>query len=333
MSGEDEINQAVEILRRGGLVALPTETVYGVGADATNSAAIARIFAAKSRPSTNPLIVHVADIATARRYVTSWPPAAEALARKFWPGPLTLVLPKSGEIVPEVTVGLPTVAIRCPDHPVALELLRRFDGPVAAPSANRSSRISPTTADHVRRELGDKIDMVLDGGPCRVGIESTVVDLASAAPAILRPGAITRQQIEQFAGPIELRSLKISQEKPSPSPGQHPVHYSPSTPAFRISAADAVRFPKLFETSLGRKQILVIIRDTQLAAQLKKWINPEFTIEMPPSAEQYAQRLYSALHDADQRGAGTIWIQEPPDEPAWLAVRDRIFRATRPPPE
>src|SRR5271170_4403605 len=170
-----EIERAVEILRSGGLVAFATETVYGLGADATNARAVAKIFSIKGRPTTNPLIVHVADVSVAKRYVTAWPESAERLARAFWPGPLTMVLPKSEAIVPAVTAGLPTVAIRCPDHPIALALLKKFSGPIAAPSANRSNRISPTTADHVRREFGNDVDLILDGGDCRVGIESTVV--------------------------------------------------------------------------------------------------------------------------------------------------------------
>ena len=180
----DLIQQGAELLRRGELVAFPTETVYGLGADATNQTAVRKIFAAKGRPSTNPLIVHIADAAIAQRYASAWDERAEKLAMHFWPGPLTLVLPKSAEIVDEVTAGLPSVGLRVPDHPLALELLRAFGGAVAAPSANRSNRISPTLADHVRQEFGDAIPLIIDGGPCRVGIESTVLDL-TGEPRIL----------------------------------------------------------------------------------------------------------------------------------------------------
>jgi L-threonylcarbamoyladenylate synthase len=200
--GSTDTGAAAAVLRRGGLVAFPTETVYGLGADATNADAVTKIFAAKGRPSTNPLIVHVADAAVARRYATAWPPAAAQLADRFWPGPLTLVLPKAPDIVPAVTAGLNTVGLRVPDHPVALQLLREFGGAVAAPSANRSNRVSPTTADHVREELGDAVDLVLDGGPCRVGIESTVLDLTTERPTILRPGGLSREQIEAVVGPV-----------------------------------------------------------------------------------------------------------------------------------
>ena len=188
----NEIKEAVRIVRAGGLVAFPTETVYGLGADATNPAAVGKIFQAKGRPPTNPLIVHVADIAVGKKYAAEWPKTAQLLAEKFWPGPLTLVLLKSRSIVDEVTAGKNTVGLRVPNHPLALELLRQFNGPLAAPSANRSTRVSPTTAQHVHDELGDKVDLILDGGPCTVGIESTVLDLTVDPPIILRPGAITR---------------------------------------------------------------------------------------------------------------------------------------------
>jgi len=312
-------------------VAFATETVYGLGADATNAQAVRGIFSVKGRPSSNPLIVHVAEVSVAKRYVTDWPESAERLARAIWPGPLTLVLPKGEQIVSEVTAGLPTVAIRCPDHPIALELLRQFDGPIAAPSANRSNRISPTTADHVRRELGDKVDLILDGGPCRVGIESTVVDLTSPHPAILRPGAVTQQRLQELIGPVELRMNVGDDSKPARSPGQQEVHYSPSTPAFRLADANVKRFSALFSGPLGANAIFLIIRGSELARQLGKWCKPEAIVEMPSSAEEYARRFYAALRDADDRHPDAIWVQLPPKDPNWDAVRDRVFRATRPP--
>src|SRR3954452_8641218 len=197
------IDRAVDILRAGGLVAFPTETVYGLGADAANPAAVRRIFAAKGRPPTNPLIVHVADVAAARRYAATWSDAAQTLAAVWWPGPLTLVVRRAPSIAPEVTAGRDTFGLRVPDHPLALELLRAFGGAVAAPSANRSNRVSPTTAEHVRQELGDAVDLVLDGGPCAVGIESTVLDLTGKVPAILRPGGVSRGQLEAILGKVD----------------------------------------------------------------------------------------------------------------------------------
>lgn len=314
----ESILQAAHLLRRGELVAFPTETVYGLGADATSAPAVAKIFAAKGRPSTNPLIVHVADVATARLYVTHWPDEAKKLTAAFWPGPLTLILPKSARIVDGATAGRASVALRVPSHPVALQLLRAFGGPVAAPSANRSMRISPTTAEHVRQELGDAVAMILDGGPCRIGIESTVLDLTPPRPSILRPGAITRQQIEAvIAHPVEQFSGEVDPAQAAASPGQHAVHYSPGKPAFR--------FTRLNAPAEGQK-IVVIQRAGEPAPP-----PPARLIEMPTDAAQYAARLYAALREADAMAEiQAIYIQQPPDDSAWDAVRDRIRRATRP---
>jgi len=211
---QSDIDRAVSILKAGGLVAFPTETVYGLGADARSSEAVLKIFAAKGRPPTNPLIVHVSGVAMAKLYAMEWPDTARRLAQKYWPGPLTLVLPRYRTIAPEVSAGLDTVGLRMPNHPLALELIQRFDGPIAAPSANRSNHLSPTTAQHVREELGDAVDLILDGGPCRVGIESTVLDLTGSQPMILRPGGITRAQIEKVIGPIEAKDVVIEVTTP-----------------------------------------------------------------------------------------------------------------------
>jgi L-threonylcarbamoyladenylate synthase len=325
-----DIHRAVAILRSGGLVAFATETVYGLGADATNANAVAKIFSVKRRPATNPLIVHVADISVARRYVTAWPESAELLATALWPGPLTLVLQKGSQIVPAVTAGLGTVAIRCPDHPLAAALLREFDGPVAAPSANRSTRISPTTADHVRQDLGNNVDLILDGGPCRVGIESTVLDLTSAKPRILRLGGIPRARLEEIVGPLDIHANIAQPSQAAHSPGQQAIHYAPSTPAFRLAEQDWHLFPTLFKYRLGRNAVFLIIQGTELAAQLRQWVDSDAVMEMPSEAEEYARRLYAAMRQADARHATSIWIQDPPAGPQWEAARDRIQRATRP---
>src|SRR5688572_29815393 len=234
----EDIQRAVALLREGRLVAIPTETVYGLAADATSEPAVRRIFEAKRRPPTNPLIVHVADVETAKRYAAHWTHSAQTLAEAFWPGPLTLVLQKTPAIPGVVTAGRATVGLRAPNHPLALQLLRAFDGPIAAPSANRSNRVSPTTAQHVRDELGDAVDLVLDGGPCTVGIESTVLDLSGDAPRVLRPGAVTREQIESLIGPMEVMKDSVTEVTlPATSPGQHAVHYAPRTPAYRFDAS------------------------------------------------------------------------------------------------
>jgi L-threonylcarbamoyladenylate synthase len=325
-----DIQRAVEILRRGGLVAFATETVYGLGADATNSEAVAKIFAVKGRPATNPLIVHVVDKTVAKRYVGAWPESAERLAQAFWPGPLTMVLPKGNKIAPAVTAGLATMAIRSPDHPLASELLREFDGPVAAPSANRSTRVSSTTADHVRQDLGEAVDLILDGGPCRVGIESTVIDLTSSKPTILRLGGVGREGLEEIVGPIEVQQVSTAGISAAKSPGQQAIHYAPVTPAFRIGPRDEHLFSTIFEHRLGRKAIFLIIHGSDLAEQLLQWADRDTIVELPAEASEFGRRLYAALRDADARHVDMIWIQVPPPGSEWDAVRDRVQRATRP---
>jgi L-threonylcarbamoyladenylate synthase len=324
-----EILKAVDILKHGGLVAFATETVYGLGADATNSEAVAKIFLVKGRPATNPLIVHVVDEAVAKRYAAIWPETAARLARAFWPGPLTMVLPKGRQIVTAVTAGLDTVAIRCPDHPLAKELLREFDGPVAAPSANRSMRVSPTTADHVRQDLGKRVDLILDGGPCRVGIESTVIDLTSSKPRILRLGGLGRDEIQEIIGPVEVINATADNGSSAKSPGQQATHYAPVTPAFRISEGDERLLSTFSEHRLGRKAIFLIIDGSELSGQLQ-WVDRDAIVELPSDAAEYGRQLYAAMRDADGRKADLIWIQVPPAGPQWDAVRDRIHRATRP---
>ena len=296
-----KIIQAAAILRSGGLVAFPTETVYGLGADATNSAAVRKIFAAKGRPSTNPLICHVPDAAVAQRYARQWPPAASQLAEAFWPGPLTLVLPKTDEIPHEVTAGRDTVALRAPDHELTLMLLRILDRPLAGPSANQSSHISPTTAQHVRDELANEVGMILDGGPCEVGIESTVLDLSGDRSTILRPGGVTREQIEAVIGPVEVFSGPVDPSVAAASPGQQEKHYAPRTPAYRFESAD-------------RPRVNGAILDLQ------------------GDAKAYARTFYARLRELDQSGVAAIYIETPPDTAEWTAVRDRIVRATQPLP-
>jgi L-threonylcarbamoyladenylate synthase len=295
------IIRAAAVLRSGGLVAFPTETVYGLGANATHAAAVRKIFTAKGRPSTNPLICHVPDAVMAQRYARTWPPAASQLADAFWPGPLTLVLPKTADIPHDVTAGRDTVALRAPSHALTLMLLRILDLPIAGPSANKSSHVSPTTAQHVRDELGGEVDMILDGGPCDVGIESTVLDLSSSRPAILRPGGVTREQIETIIGPVDLFTGAIDPAIAAASPGQHEKHYAPRTPAYRFDPNDRARVSGAI-------------------------------LDLDADADAYARLFYARLRELDQSGAPAIHIEMPPDTPQWMAVRDRIIRATRPLP-
>jgi L-threonylcarbamoyladenylate synthase len=289
------LNKAAELIRAGELVAFPTETVYGLGANALDPAAIERIYAAKGRPATSPLIVHVSSIEMARELAEEWPESAEKLAQKFWPGPLTLVLPKRPHVPDRLTAGLDTVGIRIPAHPIALALIRESGLPIAAPSANPFTELSPTTAQHVRDALGDRAAMVLDGGPSKVGIESTVLSLAGPDAVLLRPGMVTQAEIEAVIGPV--RVVDQAHDGPHAAPGMHPRHYSPKTPLILLE----------------RGQPLPDGRGTLLA--------------MPKDPREYATSLYSRLHEADAQGWDWIAIEQPPHTPEWTAIRDRLERA------
>jgi L-threonylcarbamoyladenylate synthase len=305
--GGDEIARAGALIRDGQLVAFPTETVYGLGANALDAAAVDEIFAAKGRPPGSPLIVHVDSIEMARGLVLEWPTKAEELAKHFWPGPLTLVLPKQPQIPDRITAGLATVGIRMPANPIALALIRESGVPLAAPSANRFTELSPTTAQHVRQSLGDRVAMVLDGGACEVGIESTVLSLAGPEPLLLRPGMITREQIESVIGPIQI--VEPAAGAAHPSPGMHARHYSPHTP---LVLADAANLP-----SSGRGVYLWIHHPSDAAR----------SIQMPEDPQRYAAALYGTLHDVDVEGWDWIVVETPPRTDAWAAIHDRLQRA------
>lgn len=316
------VAKAASVLCAGGLVGFPTETVYGLGADATNADAVAKVFAAKGRPATNPLIVHVADLETAKRYAAAWTDAMQTMGAVWWPGPLTLVVPKTGEIVDAVSAGRPTVALRVPDHPLALELLRAFGGPVAAPSANRSSHVSPTTAQHVREEFGDEVEVVLDGGPCGVGIESTVLDLSGERPVILRPGGVPRRKVEAILGPVEVFAGAVESNVAAVSPGQHERHYAPRTPAVRFETAQRGLIHA--DAPDGRSNGIMVVGGTDEGKKFGA------IVAMSRVPERYAATFYATLRELDGMGLAEIFIEMPPDQPAWEAVRDRIRRATRP---
>jgi L-threonylcarbamoyladenylate synthase len=288
------VEHAAALIRSGKLVAFPTETVYGLGANALDLHAVERIFTAKGRPRSSPLIVHVDSIEMARRFAAHWPDAAEKLARYYWPGPLTLVVPKQPEIPDIVTAGLPTVGLRMPAQPLALELIRRAGVPIAAPSANRFTELSPTTAAHVPESLAD---YVLDGGPARVGIESTVLSLAEE-PVLLRPGVIPLPEIEALIGPVA--PAPDPDAAPHPSPGLHPRHYRPKTLLF-------VGEPP----AKGRGIYLRIGQD------------------MPSDPISYAAALYETLHRLDAQSLDWIAVEPPPDTPEWAGVRDRLRRAAQ----
>lgn len=311
------IAQAAELLRSGGLVAFPTETVYGLGANALDARAVDRIYAAKGRPSHNPLIVHIANVDQVLRVARKWTDRAELLARAFWPGPLTVVLPKRDEVPQAVSAGLPTVAVRLPSHAVAHALLLAADIPVAAPSANKSMMLSPTTGVHVEKSLGDLVDLILDAGATPVGIESTVIDLTRAMPVLLRPGSITAEQIESVIGPIEMGPV-VRDGAPRASPGMMERHYSPHAKLVIASANDLSA--TVAEEQRAGRRVGGLVRTVSLEENAER---------MPSDVAGYAARLYGALHALDDLGCDVIVVERVPDTPEWSAVRDRLERAAR----
>ncbi|MDX2300827.1 MAG: L-threonylcarbamoyladenylate synthase [Xanthomonadaceae bacterium] len=302
-----ELVTAVATLRAGGVIGLPTETVYGLAADADNAAAVARIFALKERPADHPLIVHIADATQLPRYARAVPEAARQLAAAFWPGPLTLILHRQSGVLDAVTGGQDTVGLRAPAHPLAQRVLRAFDGALAAPSANRFGRISPTCAEHVRAEFGDAVPCVLDGGPCAVGIESTIVDLTAQPPRILRPGVIRREQIEAVIGAVAMGAAAVSPR----ASGTLEAHYAPRTP-LRLQPRHAIA-----TAPASAQQVLAL--DTLPA-------NTD-GIALPADPLAYAHGLYAALRELDARGSAMIVVETPPADAPWLAIHDRLRRA------
>jgi L-threonylcarbamoyladenylate synthase len=305
-----EVRRAAQILRAGGLVAFPTETVYGLGADAASDKAVARLYAAKRRPVDHPVIIHFASPEQAFAWARDIPPAARELAQRFWPGPLTLILKRSALAKDFVTGGQDTVGLRVPSHPVAQQLLKEFAGGIAAPSANRFGKVSPTTAAHVRDDLGPDVDLVLEGGASEVGIESTIVDLSGGIAAVLRPGHITKEQLESVIGPIG--------DKASTSPrhaGGLERHYAPRTPA-RLVPTHAL--DREIATLKDRVAVLAFSRPDERV---------DFWLRMPRDPGAYAQRLYAALRELDTANCEQILVEAPPDAAEWAAVCDRLRRA------
>ena len=303
------LEQAIAKLKSGEVVAIPTETVYGLAADASNDAALRQIYAIKQRPADNPLIVHIADIAQVNDWAAEFPPLAQKLAQAFWPGPFTLVLKAKDSVSNIVRGGQPTVALRVPAHPVALELLKKSGLALAAPSANKFTQLSPTTAAHVRVGLGDSVP-VLDGGACKVGIESTIVAVMGDEWQLLRLGMLSEASIEALA---DRPAKNFSQ--PIKAPGQHALHYSPRTPL------------RLFTS---RAALLKNATDRSAALLLGAGAVPNCTyFELNNNATDVAQQLYDALHKMDALGAEILLIEAPPAAPEWLAILDRLTRASR----
>lgn len=317
------IAEAAEVLRRGGLVAFPTETVYGLGADALSDAAVRGIFAAKGRPATNPVIVHVNDAAAARDLTTAWPETAERCAKRWWPGPLTFVLPKAEHVPSVVTAGGPTVAVRVPVHPVARALIEATSRPLAAPSANPSLRISATLAEHVVRGLGERVDLILDGGPTRDGLESTVVDLSGVTPRVLRPGPISLAELQQVLGP-EVQGLDIratGEGAALPSPGLLRKHYAPTVP-LRLTDDSGADLVRRLTTDGSKVGWIPLDERTTLAGSANIVARP-----LPCEPAEYGRRLYATLHELEGLGVAAIVVQRPPAGSAWSAIQDRLSRA------
>ncbi|HSE01651.1 MAG TPA: L-threonylcarbamoyladenylate synthase [Burkholderiales bacterium] len=316
MVGDSELDQAVAILRAGGLVAFPTETVYGLGADASNPAAVRKIFEVKGRPAAHPVIVHLADAVQLANWAHEIPEAARRLCKAFWPGPLTVILRRSPRVSDVVTGGQGTVALRVPSHPVALQLLARFGGGIAAPSANRHGRVSATTAEHVRREFGAAVDCVLDGGETQIGIESTIIDCSGAGATLLRPGWITRRDIEAALGV----SLATPPADAPRAPGTLVAHYAPQTP---LALVEGRLLPALAVTWTQQGKTVAVLAFSEERPLLPglQWI------VAPREAAGYAHGLYSNLRTLDAARCDAILVEQPPQAPEWTAINDRLARA------
>lgn len=311
-----DIDQAVKILKEGGLVAFPTETVYGLGADAKNEAAIKKVFIAKQRPMDHPVIVHIGDVSELPDWASEISPIAWKLTQAFWPGPLTLILKKAPEVLDAVTGGQDTVGIRMPNHPLTLAFLKAFGSGMVGPSANRFGRISPTTAEAVCEELGDSVDYILEGGQCAVGVESTIVDVSGEQPVILRPGMITAKQLEAVlhepVGTYKKNAPRVS--------GSLETHYAPVTKTYLIASENLSDY--LNKLTSNDLPCVVLIRQPLLVQnQLIQFI------AMPATAKEYAHDLYQTLRIADKQRVKQIVIEAVPHEPEWSAIRDRLERA------
>lgn len=320
----DVIARAAAVIRAGGLVAMPTETVYGLAGNALDAASIARIYAAKGRPANNPLIAHVADAAQAQSLAAEWPAMARALAERFWPGPLTLVVRRKAIVPTELTAGLDTFGVRVPDHPVALALIRAAGVPLAAPSANRFTEVSPVTAAQVARGLGAAVDMILDAGHTRVGIESTVVDVSAGRPMLLRPGMITQQELEAVVGPVSRHRGAMRDDAPRPAPGMVARHYAPRARVALVPVDGLRAALEAAQAHPTTERIGCLVYAQAAPAGLA------FARKLPDTPDGYASALYDGLHDADAAGCTLLFIEDVPGDAAWDAIRDRLTRAAHP---
>lgn len=318
------VAEAARVLRGGGLVAIPTETVYGLAARALSPEAVARIFAAKGRPVHHPLIAHVLDETQARTLAASWPERASLLAHAFWPGPLTLVVDRAPTVPAAVAGGADSIAVRAPSHPVARAVIAELGEPIAAPSANRYQDLSPTTSAHVVKELGDAVDLVLDAGPCDAGIESTVVDVRGERPRVLRPGALGLVSLRPVIPDVETAAAALRGEAPRVSPGMEARHYAPRA---RLIVADtwleAQRIAYGLASSGARVGLVTHEKRSTSVPEERVLVRP-----LPADATQYARKLYGTLHDLDDAGVDAIVVQGVPRDEAWWAVADRLRRGS-----
>jgi L-threonylcarbamoyladenylate synthase len=317
-----QIDRAVAILRAGGLVAFPTETVYGLGGRALDPAALARIFAAKGRPAAHPLIAHVLGVSEARALAADWSRLADRLAEAFWPGPLTLVVPRAPCVPLELTGGGNSVGIRAPAHRIARALLQALGEPIAAPSANRYQTLSPTTAAHVAASLGDRVDLILDGGPCSAGIESTVIDLGGEAPVILRPGALDFPTLAAVAPTlVDTTPRALDRDAERPSPGMDRRHYAPRTPLVIAPSRSAALLDAARRVADGQRVALLLLESEADAP------HSAYARVLGPDPGAYGRQLFAALHDLDAGGFDVIVAEPVPDTPPWRAIADRLRRA------
>jgi L-threonylcarbamoyladenylate synthase len=319
------VKRAAELLRAGEVVALPTETVYGLAANALDIKAVAKIFRIKGRPANNPIIVHIVSVEMAKRCVTAWSKPAEKLARAFWPGPLTLVLPCAKEIPGIVTADGVTVGVRWPGHPFIQAVIRECGFPLAAPSANLSSRVSPTNAGHVRKQLGDKIPLIVDGGQSQIGIESTVLDLTVSPPRVLRPGMIHAVSLEAVCGEVQSPKSKVqSLNSALRSPGLLAKHYSPKAKVFVLNWRDEGDLRFQLSTLNPQPSACFVIAHTHIpSGECFARVSV-----IPHDAEAFARAIYAELHRCDEAGADLIVIEAPPKSPEWSGIADRLRRAS-----
>jgi len=322
---QEAVVKTAALLRSGGVAAVPSETVYGLAANAFSAEAVACIYKAKGRPSNNPLIVHVATATMARECAADWPELAEKLARRFWPGPLTLVVPKSSKIPSEVAAGGQTVGLRWPSHAFFQSVIRECGFPLAAPSANPSDQLSPTTAEHVIAGLGERIPLIVDAGPCAVGIESTVVDVTGDRPRVLRPGIISTGQIAEAAG-LPAMGPETAAQGPLRSPGLLSRHYSPKARLEVWSwSGDQELRERVLRQGISPERLFLLAH-----SRIPQEPIPAQVSFIPEDAEAFARALYGYLHECDDRGAALVVIEALPADPAWDGIRDRLLRASAP---